>query len=107
MPFSIRLYRNRISHRRTDMKFKVVLSLFTLLIGTPVHAQIDQSLCEKCLATAKEELRKCLIEAISQEDKQDCQEKQETRAKTCEDGECKIERAAKSGNKNETPPAKK
>jgi len=89
------------------MKLRLVLSLFILLIGTPVHAQIDQSLCELCLATAREELRKCLIEAISQEDKKSCQRKQETRAKTCEDGECKIERAAESGNKNETLPAKK
>jgi hypothetical protein len=92
---------------RADMKFKVVLSLFTFLIGTSVHGQIDQSLCEQCLAIAKEELRKCLIEAISQEDKKSCQGKQETRLKTCENGECKIEKAAESGNKSEAVPAKK
>ena len=57
------------------MKFKLVLALFIILLGTPVFAQIDQSLCMQCLATAKEELKKCLDEAISQEDKKSCQEK--------------------------------
>ncbi len=60
------------------MKFKLVLALFpsSYLLGTPIYAQIDQSLCMQCLATAKEELKKCLDEAISQEDKKSCQEKQ-------------------------------
>lgn len=52
-----------------------------------------QGLCLQCLKTAKDEVKKCLDAAISQEDKKSCQEKQETRAKTCENGECKLERA--------------
>ena len=94
-------------HWRANMKLKLVLALFPILLSTPVYAQIDQSLCVKCLATAKEEIKKCLDEAISQEDKMSCQEKQTTQAKTCETGECAIERAAQSGNKSETLPSKK
>ena len=51
-----------------------------------------QGLCEKCIHAAREEVKKCLDGAISQEDKQSCLEKQETRTKTCSDGVCKIER---------------
>jgi hypothetical protein len=77
------------------MKFKFSFALCPLImLGTPIYAQIDQSLCVQCLTTAKEELKKCLDGAISQEDKKSCLEKQETRAKTCDTGECKIERAA-------------
>jgi hypothetical protein len=107
MPSSLRAFRKDFSHRRTAMKFKLVLALFIILLGTPVYAQIDQSLCMQCLATAKEELKKCLDEAISQEDKKSCQEKQATQTPTCENGECKIERAAQSGNKSEALPTKK
>ena len=90
------------------MKFKLVFALFPLiLLGTPLYAQIDQSLCLQCLTTAKEELKKCLDEAISQEDKKSCQEKQEARTKACEEGECKIERAAQNGNTSEGLPVKK
>ena len=106
MPFSLRFFLSDISHRRTGLKFKLVLALFTILFGTPVYAQIDQSLCVQCLETAKAELKKCLEAAISQEDKKSCQEKQETHQKTCEN-ECKIEKAAESGNKIEAVPAKK
>lgn len=55
-----------------------------------------KSLCSQCLAVAREELKKCLDEAISQEDKKTCQEKQETRTKTCADGECKIEKTLRA-----------
>jgi hypothetical protein len=69
-----------------DMKFNLVLAMFIILPGTPAYAQIDQSLCVQCLTTAKSELKKCLDEAISQEDKKSCQEKQTTQTKTCENG---------------------
>lgn len=86
------------------MKTRLAFALFLLiLIGTPIYAE---SLCLQCLKAAKEELKKCLEGAISQEDKISCEKKQETRAKACEDGECKIERA-QSGNKPEAPSEKK
>ena len=86
------------------MKVKLAFALFPLiLLGTPIYAQ---SLCLQCLKAGQEELKKCLDGAISQEDKTSCAEKQEARAKTCEDGECKIERA-QSGDKGEGLPEKK
>ena len=74
------------------------------------QAQPDaQSLCTQCIQAAQEEAKKCLDSAISQEDKKSCLEKQETRTKTCSNGECKIERAqgGSSGSKGEVPSEKK
>lgn len=51
------------------------------------------SLCLQCLEAAQEELKQCLASAISQEDKKSCLEKKDTRVKSCDTGECKIERA--------------
>ena len=70
-------------------------------------AQSDaQSLCVQCIKAAQVEVKKCLEGAISQEDKKSCLEKQETRTKTCSNGECKIGRA-QSGSKGEVPAEKK
>lgn len=70
-------------------------------------AQPDaQSLCTQCIQAAQEEVKKCLESAISQEDKKSCLEKQETRTKTCSNGECKIERA-QGRSKGEVPSEKK
>jgi hypothetical protein len=108
MPFSTRPFLSGIPHLRADMKFKLVFALFPLiLLGTPIYAQIDQSLCLKCLKAAQDEVKACLDEAISHEDKASCAERKEARTKACEEGECKIERAAQSGNKSEAVPAKK
>jgi hypothetical protein len=65
-----------------------------------------QSLCVQCLKAAQEESKKCLDAAISQEDKKSCLEKQETRTKTCSNGECETGRA-QSGSKGEVPSEKK
>jgi hypothetical protein len=71
------------------------------------EAQPDaQSLCTQCIQAAQEEVKKCLDSAISREDKKSCLEKQETRTKTCSNGECKIERA-QGGSKGEVPSEKK
>jgi L-lactate utilization protein LutC len=80
-------------------------------LGAPLDpvkkAQSDaQSLCTQCIQAAQEEVKKCLDSAISQEDKKSCLEKQETRTKTCSNGECKIERA-QGGSKGEVPSEKK
>jgi hypothetical protein len=85
------------------MKFKLVFVLFSLLfLESPTYAQIDQSLCTICLKAAQDELKKCLGEAISQEDKNSCAEKKDGGAKACQEGECQIERAAQRGNKSES-----
>lgn len=81
------------------MKSKVVFTAALLLLsGTPLYAE---SLCVKCVAAAQKELRKCLDAAISEQDKTSCEKKREVKTKTCEDGECKIEKAAEAGNKSE------
>ncbi|MGQ0812417.1 MAG: hypothetical protein ACT4OO_14500 [Nitrospiraceae bacterium] len=86
------------------MKVKLAFALLSLmLLGSPIYAQ---SLCLQCINAAKEELKKCLAAAISQEDKMSCAEKQEARAQACENGACEIERAQK-GNKGEVLPEKK
>jgi multidrug efflux pump subunit AcrA (membrane-fusion protein) len=76
-------------------------------IADAKKAQPDaQSPCSQCIKASQEEVKKCLDAAISQEDKKSCLEKQETRSKTCEDGECKIERT-QGGSKAEVPTEKK
>ena len=76
-------------------------------IADAKKAQPDaQNLCTQCIKAAQEEVKKCLDSAISQEDKKSCLEKQETRTKTCSNGECKIGRA-QSGSKGDVPSEKK
>jgi len=72
------------------MKATLAFTFFTIMfLVTPVYAQ---SPCLKCLKAAQEELKLCLDNAISQEDKLACEDKQNKQAKVCEDGECKMER---------------
>jgi hypothetical protein len=72
------------------MKATLAFTFFTVLfLVTSVYAQ---SPCLKCLKAAQEELKQCLDNAISQEDKLACGDKQNEQAKVCEDGECKMER---------------
>jgi hypothetical protein len=76
-------------------------------VANSAKAQPDaQSLCSKCLKAAKDESKKCLEGAISQEDKRSCLEKQEKRTKACSNGECKIEKA-QGGSKGGGLPEKK
>ena len=73
------------------MKVIFAVVLFPLLFaGAVAYAQ---SPCEECLKVSQEELKRCLDNAISQEDKKSCAEKRQAHAKVCESGECKIERA--------------
>ena len=86
------------------MHVTLAFALFSiLLVGAPVFAQ---SPCVDCLKAAQEQLKQCLGNAISQEDKKSCAERQEAKAKVCEKGECEIERA-KTTNKNDVHPQKK
>jgi hypothetical protein len=86
------------------MHVTLAFALFSiLLVGAPVFAQ---SPCVDCLKAAQDQLKQCLGNAISQEDKKSCAERQEAKAKVCEKGECEIERA-KTTNKPEVLPQKK
>jgi hypothetical protein len=88
----------------TVMNVKRAFALFLLLfLGAPVYAQ---SRCVECLKAAQEQLKQCLDNAISQEDKNSCAERQQAKAKVCENGECEIERD-KSTNGNDVLPQKK
>ena len=83
------------------MNVKVAIGLFLLLaIGSSVHAQ---SPCLECLKATQEELKKCLSNAISQEDKISCEDKQKEGAAVCENGECKIEREKKDSSREVLP----
>jgi hypothetical protein len=84
-------------------KKRIVAMLPLLLCPTSLYAE---SLCLQCLNAASQELTKCLAAAISKEDKRSCQEKREVKATACEEGECRIERAAKSDNKDQNAPEK-
>ena len=81
----------------------IVLSWVLVVWDSPVSGQ---SLCERCLTTAQQELKKCLEAAISHQDKQSCLQKQEVRSNGCENGECKIDKTPEV-TKGETLPEKK
>ncbi len=86
------------------MNVILAFALFPLLfLGPPVYAQ---SLCADCLKAAQEQLKQCLENAISAEDKKSCTERQQAKAKTCENGACKIERD-NSTNRNDVLPQQK
>ena len=61
-----------------------------LLLGAPGYAQNP---CTDCLKAAQDQLKQCLGNAISQEDKNSCAERQQEKAKVCENAACVIERA--------------
>ena len=73
------------------MNVMLAFGLFSiLLLGTPGYAQNP---CADCLKAVQDQLAQCLGHAISQEDKKSCVERQQAKSKTCESGECVIERA--------------
>ena len=93
--------RNISSALRTGGTFMNVSLVFALLLlcflGSPVDAQ---SPCSECLMAAEEELRHCLDNAFSADDKSSCQERRQAHVKACANHECRIERDAVE-NRNE------
>jgi len=82
------------------VKVKPAVALVALLLDAA--SLYAESLCLQCHYAASRELKKCIEAAISKEDKLSCQKKQEAKERVCEDGECKIERAAQGGSQNES-----
>ena len=79
------------------MNVALIFVLFSLLA---LQVSVDaQSLCRQCRDSAREELKKCLEAAISQEDKQWCQKKQGARVEACEHGECQLENAQQAAQR--------
>jgi hypothetical protein len=84
------------------MNVRLVFALFPLLfLGSSVYAQ---SPCSDCLMSAEEELKVCLDNAISANDKVSCEENRQAHAKVCSTRVCKIERdEGDSRNEQQTP----
>jgi hypothetical protein len=73
------------------MNVRLAFALFSiLLLGAPGYAQNP---CTDCLKSAQEQLTQCLGNAISQEDKKSCVERQQAKTNVCENAACVIERA--------------
>jgi hypothetical protein len=72
------------------MNVRLAFALLPLLfLGSPVYAQ---SPCSECLKAAEKDLRKCLDNAISADDKISCEENRQAGMKVCVKGDCTIER---------------
>lgn len=83
------------------MNVLLACALFSiLLLGAPVYAQNP---CTDCLKSAQDQLTQCLGHAISQEDKKSCAERQQAKAKVCENAACVIERANIKNNTDVLP----
>jgi hypothetical protein len=86
------------------MNITFAFTLFSiLLLGAPGYAQNP---CADYPKAAQGQLKQCLSNAINQEDKKSCTERQQAKAKVCENGECLIERTT-SQNNNDVLPQKK
>lgn len=77
-----------------SMNVRLAFALLPLLLlGSPVYGQ---SPCSECLKAAEKELKKCLDNAISADDKISCAENREAGMKACVKGNCTIERAERA-----------
>lgn len=86
------------------MNTTVAFTLFSVwLFVVPAYAQ---SPCVECLKASQKEMRMCLANAISEEDKLTCEDKQEEQAKVCEDTECRIEREEVDARREGPPQSK-
>ena len=60
-----------------------------LLLRPPLLAE---TCCAECIKAVEEDLRLCLDQAISVEDKGKCEDARDEQLRACEEGECRIER---------------
>ena len=67
----------------------VLASCALVLVATPVYAQ---SPCSNCFNAAQTEAKKCLDNAISAGDRNDCLETRQIRTKACSDNQCREDR---------------
>ena len=72
-----------------NAKFALGVLLILILMSSAVSAQ---SLCAECIKAAQEELRNCLDNAISVDDRNTCEENRQEEMKACEDKVCAAER---------------
>jgi len=81
----------------------VVLGLAVLLLLFADSA-LAASPCADCIQVAEKDLRSCLDNAISVDDKNECEEKREAQMKSCEGGECTAERLEREKEKKKNVP---
>jgi hypothetical protein len=74
----------------------ITLLILVILSSTPVLAD---SPCAECIKAAQEELKHCLDNAISVDDKNRCEENREEGMRSCEDKQCMAEREAKESKR--------
>ncbi|MBS0172000.1 MAG: hypothetical protein JSR62_16760 [Nitrospira sp.] len=74
-----------------------------LLLVAPVYAQ---SPCSDCFYAAEEEVRKCLDNAISSNDRNGCLENRRVRLKACSDNQCQTVREETSVTETQSTPAR-
>ena len=72
--------------------------LATALLASPLCAQ---SPCSECFTAADEELRRCLDNAFSVDDKAACADRRDERMKACSNNVCKIERDEAAATKQQ------
>ncbi len=74
--------------------------------GNGTIIDIHRRAVKVCLKAVQDQLKQCLGEAMSREDKTSCAERQLAKANVCENGECVIERTT-SHKDNDVFPQKK
>ena len=83
------------------MNVKLVVAIISqLLLALKADAQ---SPCSECLQAVEQELNSCLANAISVDDRNDCEERRVRDMKACEDRECRVERESKEAPTNQPP----
>jgi len=80
---------------------KLALACLLWLLAGPAEAA---SPCADCVKAAEDDLKACLNNAISVDDKNACEEKRETQMKRCEGGECTAERLDRERERKKNVP---
>ena len=82
------------------MKLQSLLAL--ILLSLPALPSYAESSCSECLNGVRTELKKCMGNAISADDKVACLDDQVAQEQACSDSLCKVERE-ETARKDETP----
>lgn len=89
------------SHTGAPMDVRLAfLLMFLVMLASPVSAQ---SPCAECFNAVQEELKACLANAISVDDKNTCEENRDEQMKACKEKDCTVERESKESQKRNPP----
>ncbi|HEY6083761.1 MAG TPA: hypothetical protein VIU63_00100 [Nitrospira sp.] len=70
---------------------KIGILVLWLVVNGTLHVSAQHP-CDECLKTTEQDLKECLEQAISEEDKISCADKRDEQAAICGRQDCKIER---------------